>query len=416
MWTKRKMKALVKTQTVVGRRWCTYVKDGDIRVWVTTSAQSATCLHKKRPAKKMLGIWPAIPIVVSYNGTGHQPLLVQGTDHIISALEHRDRVCGIKLWGVQNSLWQGFTAMMQEPFPALTCLILGSGDGESAPALPDLFHSPRLGPDSASRRPPRLPLTILPALTEFWFHGVSEFLEDIVARIDAPLLQDTRITFFNQLIFDTPQLLQFLGRTKKLKALNHVDLILYDRSVKLTLHRKISTAVFANLRLEVPCREADWQISLVSQVCSSSLPFLAILESLDIREGRFSQPLWEYDIEKTQWLELLHPFTAVKDLYLSGEPGRRVMRAVNDLPGGLVTDVLPALQNIFIQEVRSSRHMQLEEIIGTFVAARRLSGFPVVGKDGSVWGGVSDDLASVVQTPCMPLVPSVSPYHRPYLP
>ncbi|KAI0249430.1 hypothetical protein BJV78DRAFT_695135 [Lactifluus subvellereus] len=63
-----------------------------------------------------------------------------------------------------------------------------------------------------------LPLTLatLPALTYFQFQGISEYLEDLVARLNAPLLNWVYITFFNQLVFDIPQLTWFIGRTEGL--------------------------------------------------------------------------------------------------------------------------------------------------------------------------------------------------------
>ena len=45
---------------------------------------------------------------------------------------------------------------------------------------------------------------------------VGEFLEDFVARIDTPQLDRLSITFFNQFIFDTPHLSQFISRMQKL--------------------------------------------------------------------------------------------------------------------------------------------------------------------------------------------------------
>ena len=69
------------------------------------------------------------------------------------------------------------------------------------------FDPPLSRPDRNSRRPPPLTRTLLPALTHLVFRGVSEYLEVLVARIDAPLLDKLYITFFHQLIFDTPQLL-----------------------------------------------------------------------------------------------------------------------------------------------------------------------------------------------------------------
>jgi hypothetical protein len=126
------------------------------------------------------------------------------------------------------------------PFPALPTLLLSTHDvvtlllygiprsGYISPeamvtALSTLmsleklelgFRSPRSQADGASRRPPPLTRVVLPALTFLWFKGDSEYLEDFVSRLEAPLLSDTDITFFNQLIFDTPLLRHFIGRTE----------------------------------------------------------------------------------------------------------------------------------------------------------------------------------------------------------
>jgi hypothetical protein len=68
------------------------------------------------------------------------------------------------------------------------------------------------------RRPPpqrRIPLSILNRLV---FIGFCEYMEDLVAQIDAPLLDDLRICLFHQDTFNTPQLTQFVDRTPKLQA------------------------------------------------------------------------------------------------------------------------------------------------------------------------------------------------------
>ena len=69
------------------------------------------------------------------------------------------------------------------------------------------FRYPRPRPALESRRLPPPPLTrsILPSLTRISFKGASEYLEEILARIDAPRLDKLHIVFFNQIIFDTPQ-------------------------------------------------------------------------------------------------------------------------------------------------------------------------------------------------------------------
>jgi hypothetical protein len=62
------------------------------------------------------------------------------------------------------------------------------------------FQSPRSRPDWASRHPPTR--SLLPVLTYFSFNGVSEYLDNLVARIGAPRLNDLDVTFFNQIVFD----------------------------------------------------------------------------------------------------------------------------------------------------------------------------------------------------------------------
>ena len=62
---------------------------------------------------------------------------------------------------------------------------------------------------------------VLPALTRFWFHGDSEYIEDMCPLLDAPRLDDFRFSFFHKQ-YDTPQIRDFLNRTKLPKA--------YDRN------------------------------------------------------------------------------------------------------------------------------------------------------------------------------------------
>jgi len=58
------------------------------------------------------------------------------------------------------------------------------------------FESPRDIPDRAIRTPPPHTHTLLPALTYLYFKGPSEYMEDFVAQIDAPLLESVQIRKF----------------------------------------------------------------------------------------------------------------------------------------------------------------------------------------------------------------------------
>ena len=92
----------------------------------------------------------------------------------------------------------------------------------SLDALALQFESPQSRLDWESRRPPPLKCIVLPVLTYFQFRGVGEYLEDLVARIDAPELDFLDITFFNDIIFDTPQFTRLISHTPTFEAFDEV--------------------------------------------------------------------------------------------------------------------------------------------------------------------------------------------------
>ncbi len=105
------------------------------------------------------------------------------------------------------------------------------------------------------------------------------------------------------------------------------------------------------------------------------LPFLLGGTPLHQRD-RYWPPHWQDDTESAQWLELLQPFTDVKDLYLSKEIALRIAPALRRLVGNEVTEMLPTLQHIFLEGLQSSDPVL--ETIRPFVAARRLVGHSIV--------------------------------------
>jgi hypothetical protein len=99
------------------------------------------------------------------------------------------------------------------------------------------------------------------------------------------------------------------------------------------------------------------------------------LEDLYIHERPSWESYWQDNVENTQWLELLRPFTDVKNLYLSKQFAPRIAPALQELVGDRTTEVLPTLQNIFLEELEPSGPIQ--EAIGQFVSARQVTGQPV---------------------------------------
>ena len=222
------------------------------------------CTSKRR-VREMLGVWPALPIVIWDLWSS-----ISDEDNIVAALEHRDRVCEIKLRRLTRLQLEKLMPLMQESFPALTKLQIESHDellasdallvlpdsflGGSAPhlrflclesisfpAIPNLlrsasnlvylylhgtpsryispemvaalsaltklevmhifFHSLNSDSDLEDRALPLLTRSVLPALKSLVIGGNGEYLDDFVALIDVPSINSLRIYFFNRLFF-----------------------------------------------------------------------------------------------------------------------------------------------------------------------------------------------------------------------
>ena len=235
------------------------------------------------------------------------------------------------------------------------------------------FQSPRSCPDQASRRPPPSTRSVLPVLESFQFKGVTEYMEDLVARIDAPRLSSLKITFFNDTVFDTPRFIQFISRTPVSRELHKAHFTLWNRRANLGFSSR--TFGVRILSVNILCQGLDWQLSSLEQVCTSCLPPLSMLEDLYIYEIPYSKTNRKDDIENGPWLQLLYTFTAVENLYLSEQFALRIGPALQELAEGRTAEVLPALQNIFLEGLKSSGLVQ--EGIGKFVAARQVAGRPI---------------------------------------
>ena len=361
------------------------------------------------------------------------------TDNIIAALGQSNRVCDVCLLVSANSQWEEVMAAMQVPFPELTRLHLKlSSHNETLPAIPESFlggsaphlqylslsgilfpglpklllstvhlvfldlliphsgyispeamvallsmlasldtlslefKSPQSRPDQESRCPPPLKRSILPTLNYFDFNGVTGYLEELVTHIDTPQLRLFSTIFINQIDFDCPRLPQFINRTPTLRSRAHKARVEFDDS-------RISVSLEARPRthhIKIKWTEPDRQLLSVARFCTnSSLHPLSTVEDLYIVH-RYRKRFWMIDaIESTLCLQLFLPFTAMKNLYLFKEFAPGIAAALQELVGDRISEVLPSLQNIFVEELEASG--PVHEYFGQFVAARQFSNHPV---------------------------------------
>ena len=234
---------------------------------------------------------------------------------------------------------------------------------------PEFLHT---RPDQPNRLLSPLTRVVLPSLTKLEFLVMGEYIEDFVSRIDVPLLGKVNITFIDPPVFDTPRLHDFLARIEKFKPHSRGGVAFWDSSVEFELEFELGSLLFG-----IICGELGRRVSSMAQLCGSSLPLPSTLKRLDIRTGSPIVLLdWQDGVENTQWLDVLHPFTGVTDLRLGKGLALHYALALRDLAADRVTEVLPALQHLFVQGRGQSR--QIREALKRFAAARKLAGLPVV--------------------------------------
>jgi hypothetical protein len=224
------------------------------------------------------------------------------------------------------------------------------------------------------------------------FKGINEYLEDVVAQIDSPLLDTLSITF-HQLAPNTRQLAQFIGRAPKVEGHNDARVVFGEHTAWVTFYlpSQVEPTGEEEIKLGVSCKHPDLQLLSVTQLCELSFPqtFIPAVEHLYIVESKYStKPRWANNIQRSEWLRLLRPITAVKDLYLSEKVVPLVAPALRELIGERMTEVLPALQCLFLflEGLRTSGPVL--GAIGIFIAAREESTHPIVASN---WDREEDD-------------------------
>ena len=383
------------------------------------------------PVREMLDVWPPLPLEIQLYDS-------HDADNMIAALKHRDRVRGISILNPTSPQLEGLASMMQEPFPALTFLRLMAGEnapalpdmflGGSAPRLQSLillgtpfpglprlllsatdlsylylsgiprtgyispeamviglsaltrlidliihFKSPAPRPDRRGPPPPTLARVILPALEALSFRGVSEYLEYLVARIDAPRLLTLGITLFNQVIFNIQQLSYFTGHARILRSSSHAKIVFYNNLVWIHLY-PTDPPTGIKLQLGIHCKAVDWQVRSMGQICDQLLFLPSTVEQLEVSDFNLDSN-WQVDMEDTEWLKLFHPFTAVRTLRIRRQLQPLIVPALQELTGERATEVLPALDSVYLEEYQPSGSEQ--QAIKPFIAARQYSDHPV---------------------------------------
>ena len=252
------------------------------------------------------------------------------------------------------------------------------------------FRFPREIPDSNEvlghrRRPEPSMRAVLPALTKFVFNGESAYLEDIVAQIDMPSVEDIKIEYFPPTV-EVHELSQFICRTKNL------DLTQFKHAqVDFDIGTLIGTA-YSHIKLDQPQGQGEhreFRFSLGVKISISALDdlvacmtrvlgqltvLLSNVRNLSLKEEYGWQDWYAecFHLDDSKLLPLLHLFPAVEALHVYGLLVYHIRTALENIDEERVSEVMPALRSLQFD----NGYWPLA-YCGRFLSLRQLSGHPV---------------------------------------
>ena len=227
--------------------------------------------------------------------------------------------------------------------------------------------------------PAPIPPVPLPSLRRLTFRGVGVYLDNLVAHINAPLLEQLDLTLLFELDFTLVNLTGFIRRTEgyasrcpDFRVKFKKDGVYVDAGhEKLSYHEpwRIKT-----LSVRVNCEPLDWQMETALQVCRALGKVVSTLEVLSLDLDVDAMPSdWENMLDDMLWHELLLPFTGAKRLYIGSSLTLELSRTLESVIGDSVMDLLPELQELEV----TVRMDQATNLYSMFLNTRESLGRPV---------------------------------------
>ena len=227
-------------------------------------------------------------------------------------------------------------------------------------------HTDRIRPSE----PSPIIRTSLPALTTFTFLGDSEYLEDLVTRIDRHRLGFIAIMYLNEHPdLQIAQLFKFIDRSEAtgISLIRHVDVTFSpERRIYFAMHPHPGRSPhFGFLTFTIECHQIERQVSYIAQVLTQPSTMLSRILHLKLSPYTINA-----DRYRDEWLGLFRRLSVVCTLHLSRRFARCIAPLLEDVPKTAVAEVLPLVDLIYFGG-------QPVSCVENFVAARQLYGRPV---------------------------------------
>jgi F-box-like len=384
------------------------------------------------PVAEMLAHSPPLPLTIVYSLFSHTILgKVDDEKGACLALSHRDRVRQIALHMPIEKLEKLLMAMDEE-FPILERLNIDSFPGVTLPQgfrAPNLYYGqlirvalpvqcpllttsglvslrllgiPRSGsfppsyilaslsqmsqletlwisfqchvPSHDIRNTAITSHATLPNLREFGFGGVSAYLEDLCARMTAPVLSVFRVEFFNQLTSPVPCLLSFM-RTSQNLQIHDVFLYWSIAYVGLSCVPRLRVGEY-HFHLRTSCIDLDSPMLPAIRILDAFSPVLSLVEKVTLFLEGVELSQQHNGVDRTQWRGLLRTFSNVKKLDVETKRLRvqDLAHSLRTEDGELPLELLPNLEEV---NYSGSDDENAFGAFGPFIDEREALGRPV---------------------------------------
>jgi hypothetical protein len=213
---------------------------------------------------------------------------------------------------------------------------------------------PELELDHWQTHLPPKPRVVLPALTSFAYYGERTYLEDFVAQIDVPRLDQIHITFHDLAHSQIPQLSEFINRSGLKSSRFEFAKICFDNRnmVFVDLNQVLDRPSYSipySIHI-LSCDGVDDKVWCMTPVLRQTSAMLSNVSRLEINTERPSPPEEEdEDMDDIDWLEFLRPFTAVETLHVCEKLAKSIAHALEGLRAEADSQVLPALNLLFLE-------------------------------------------------------------------
>jgi hypothetical protein len=180
---------------------------------------------------------------------------------------------------------------------------------------------------------------VFSSLTHFQFQGDGEYLDDLLARFYAPVIEVVNLTLFNELFFRSRQVDRFIASTPIGTSCNRAEIDFTGGEVEI----RLLNASLTRFSFKILCT-SEVQVSSMAQIFREVWLPLSHVESLDLCFEERST--WQTNKDPTAWEDIFHKFHAVHTLRIIGlhTPILSVLKRLDEESAG----VLPRLQDLYL--------------------------------------------------------------------